>query len=54
MPSLTRRKLIRFGKGSLVITLPKPWVDYYGLKAGDRLEVITDGKLIIRPERKAK
>lgn len=49
MPTLTLRKLIRFGDGGLVITVPKAWVRYYGLRAGDELEVIADGELIIRP-----
>ena len=50
MPTITSRKLIRFGDG-LVITLPKGWVRYYGLKAGDRLEVITNEVLTINPIR---
>jgi len=55
MPTLTFRKLIKFGEGGLVITIPRSWVRYYNLKAGDRLEVITNGELIIRPKhRKAK
>jgi len=49
MPTLTQRKLIKFGDGGLVITVPKAWIRYYGLKVGDKLEVIADGELIIRP-----
>jgi len=48
MPSLTLRKLIRFGDGGLVITLPRSWARYYQLKAGDKVEVIADSELIIR------
>ncbi len=48
MPTLTLRKLIRFGDGGLVITLPKSWVRYYQLKPGDQLEVIADSELVIR------
>lgn len=51
MPTLTLRKLIKFGDGGVVITLPKAWIRYYGLRAGDKLEVIADGELIIRPEK---
>ena len=40
------------GAGGLVITIPTAWIRYYGLKAGDKLEVVTNGKLIISPERK--
>lgn len=52
MPTITYRKLIKFGESGLVITVPKGWVRYYRLKAGDRLEVIADGELTIRPRRK--
>ena len=54
MPTLTLRKLIKFGESGLVLSIPKGWVRYYGLKAGDRLEVIANGELTIRPERKSK
>jgi bifunctional DNA-binding transcriptional regulator/antitoxin component of YhaV-PrlF toxin-antitoxin module len=49
MPTLTLRKLIKFGQRGMVVTVPRGWVRYYGLKAGDRLEVIADGELRIRP-----
>ena len=49
MPIITFRKLIRFGAGSFVVTVPRSWARYYGLRAGDKLEVIADGQLIIRP-----
>ncbi len=52
MPTLTLRKLIRFGDGGLVMTLPKGWARYYDLKAGDELEVIANGKLTVRPVKK--
>lgn len=49
MPSLTTRKIIKFGKSTLAMTLPKAWVNYFKLEVGDRLEVIANKKLIIRP-----
>jgi len=49
MPTVTTRKVIKLGKNGLVITLPAGWVRYYHLKAGDRLEVIANKKLIVRP-----
>lgn len=52
MPSLTTRKVIKFGKSTLAMTLPKAWVNYFKLEAGDRLEVIANKKLIVRPDRK--
>ena len=53
MPSLMRRKLIAAGDGGLVVTVPKAWWDYYGLKAGDVVIVIADGELRIRPLKKS-
>jgi bifunctional DNA-binding transcriptional regulator/antitoxin component of YhaV-PrlF toxin-antitoxin module len=37
------------GRGGLVVTVPKGWAEYYGLTAGDKLEMIADGELTIRP-----
>ena len=48
MPSLNERKLISIG-GSLLISVPKAWRDYYGLKAGDVVVVIANGELRISP-----
>ena len=50
MPTLTIRKLVRFGDDGLVITVPKNWVRYYGLKAGDKLEVVADSELVVHPK----
>ena len=49
MPTVTSRKVIKLGHNGLVITLPAGWVRYYNLRAGDRLEVIANKKLIVRP-----
>jgi len=54
MPSLTTRKIIKFGKSTLAMTLPKAWVNYFRLKAGDEMEVIANKKLIIRPIKQTK
>jgi len=51
MPILTLRKLIRFGGDGVVITVPTGWVRYHKLKAGDRLEVIVNDNLVVRPNR---
>jgi bifunctional DNA-binding transcriptional regulator/antitoxin component of YhaV-PrlF toxin-antitoxin module len=48
MPSLERRKIHAAGS-SLAITLPPGWLRYFGLKAGDELEILADGDLVIRP-----
>ena len=49
MPTLTTREVIKLGHNGLVITLPAGWVRYNDLKAGDKLEVIANKKLIVRP-----
>ena len=53
MPSVTQRKLIKFGRG-IAITLPKGWTDYYGLKPGDKVNVKVNSRLIITIARKEK
>lgn len=52
MPSITERSLIRMGDGGLVITIPKSWAEYYSLRPGDKVEVIANGILRVRPKRK--
>lgn len=49
MATLLRRSLIKMGRGGLVVTVPKGWAEYYGLRAGDRPEMIADDELTIRP-----
>lgn len=52
MPTLDKRSVINLGQGSYVITLPKAWLRYFGIKPGDRLEVVTNGKLVIHPPKR--
>lgn len=54
MPAIFERSLIRMGQGGLVVTLPKPWLAYYKLKAGDRVVLLTNGKLVIKPKPRRK
>jgi bifunctional DNA-binding transcriptional regulator/antitoxin component of YhaV-PrlF toxin-antitoxin module len=49
MPSISKRSLIRFGQNGLAITLPKAWADYYQLKPRDKVMVIANRRLTIRP-----
>ncbi|MEK7848504.1 MAG: AbrB/MazE/SpoVT family DNA-binding domain-containing protein [Chloroflexota bacterium] len=49
MPTETVRSIIDLGQGSVVITLPKAWVRYYGLRPGDKVLVVTNGKLVVKP-----
>jgi antitoxin component of MazEF toxin-antitoxin module len=42
------RTLIRVGKTSLAVILPKPWLDFHNLNHGDQIEVITNGEVTIK------
>jgi antitoxin component of MazEF toxin-antitoxin module len=42
------RHILRVGNSSLAVALPKGWVDYYGLQAGDVVEVTANSKIVIR------
>ncbi len=44
-----RRKLIALGSTSLAVVLPRGWLRYYGLEAGDLVVVVTNGKLEVKP-----
>ena len=48
MATLTYRKLIRLG-GGMVMTLPKAWTDYYQLRPGDKVMVVANRRLVIKP-----
>ena len=52
MPTLVERTIIDMKQGSYVMTLPRAWIRYYGLKPGDKLDVIANGDLIVRPKRR--
>jgi AbrB family looped-hinge helix DNA binding protein len=54
MPQLTERSLIKLGQDSLVVVIPRGWLTFFGLKAGDKVEVETNGEIHIRPKRKRK
>ena len=50
---IEERTITRVGRSSLMVTLPKGWLRYMGLKSGDKVEVITNGEIIIRPKQKS-
>lgn len=50
MPTLVERLVIDMGQGSYGITLPKAWVRYFGIKPGDKLEVVPNGELRVCPK----
>ena len=49
---IEERTVSKVGGSSLMVTLPKGWIRYMGIKPGDVVEVITNGEVIIRPKRK--
>ena len=49
---IEERTISKVGGASLMVTLPKGWLRYMGIKPGDTVEVITNGDVIIRPKRK--
>ena len=54
MPIMVERTLFKIGEGGFAITLPKAWIRYNGLKAGDKVEIIADKDLVIRVKAKPK
>lgn len=49
MPILEERMIYRVGKSSLAITLPQNWLKYFGISAGDIVEITGNGDLTIHP-----
>jgi len=47
MPIFEERTIYRVGKSSLAITLPQNWLRYFGLGAGDTVEITGNGDLTI-------
>ena len=52
MPIFEERMIYRVGKSSLAITLPQNWLKYFGLTAGDSVQVTGNGDLTIRPHKR--
>jgi hypothetical protein len=48
-PQTENRKIIRIGKTSLGVILPKAWLSYFSLQAGDKVEVVSNGYVTIKP-----
>lgn len=47
MPIKVERRLIQLGN-TLSVSIPKSWIDYYGLKAKDQVILIANGEIVIR------
>ena len=48
MPILENRRIYQAGS-SLAVTLPKGWLRFFGIEAGDFVEVVAGNEIIIRP-----
>lgn len=49
MPLKSERKIIEVG-GSRSVTIPPSWLDAYGLRLGDTVEVFADSLLFVKPK----
>ncbi len=54
MPIIEERRIYQSSKSSFAITLPRGWLKYFELKAGDKVEVEANGELVIRPKKRRK
>jgi antitoxin component of MazEF toxin-antitoxin module len=50
MPHEQTRKIIRVGN-SLAVTIPKPWLRYFDLSEKDKVTVLSNGAVIIKPSK---
>jgi len=54
MPHEETRKIIKVGKTSYAVILPKSWLRYYKLTDKDKVKVISNSTVIIEPLHKKK
>ena len=52
MPIKVERILFRVGEASLAVTLPKAWVVYNQLKAGDLVEIVVNDGVTVHIKEK--
>ena len=45
------RSLFKIGE-SLAVTLPKAWTRYHRLRAGDHVQIVANGALVIRAKKR--
>jgi len=48
MPHVETRKIIRVGN-SLAVTIPKPWLRYFNLTDKDKVTILSNGAVVIKP-----
>lgn len=53
MPQKENRKIVRIGKTSFGIILPRAWLRYFDIAAGDQVEVISNGSVTVKPLNKS-
>ena len=51
LPVIARRKLVSSG-GSVVVAVPKEWLEQHSLNSGDDVLVVANGSLKIIPDEK--
>jgi len=49
MPQKENRKIVRIGKTSLGVILPRAWLRYFSIGAGDEVEVVTNRHIVVKP-----
>ncbi len=49
MPTRQIGTIIQIGSMSYGVILPKPWLTYFKLRKGEKVEIITDDAVMIRP-----
>jgi len=50
MPHEETRKIIKVGETSFAVILPKSWLRYYQLTDKDKVLVISNGTVLIKPQ----
>ena len=54
MGQIEERTITKVGSGSLMVTLPKAWLRFHRIGPGDKLVLISNGELTLRPKRRRK
>ena len=54
MPHMEFRKIIKVGESSFAVILPKSWLRYFDLDNDDKVEVISNSDVVIRPLKSTK
>jgi antitoxin component of MazEF toxin-antitoxin module len=44
-----KRKIVRIGKTSLGVILPRAWLRYFSINAGDQVQLVINNQIRIKP-----